>query len=85
MSEDSTVSTSVVELTTLFCSAVKAWIQSVSSNESTSLVVKEIRRWGLTEFLDGSLSEMDYSRMSEIKALRRTVAHLFECLIRELS
>ncbi|VUZ45200.1 unnamed protein product, partial [Hymenolepis diminuta] len=85
VSEDSAVSTSVVELTTLFCSAVKAWIQSLSSSESTDLVVKEIRRRGLTEFLDVSISEMDYSRMGEIKVLRRTVVHLFECLIRELS
>ncbi|KAM3181824.1 hypothetical protein ACTXT7_013606 [Hymenolepis weldensis] len=80
VSEDSTVSTSVVELTTLFCSAVKAWIQSVSSNESTRLVVKEIRRRGLTEFLDGSLSEIYCSRMGEIKALRSTF-HLEKQLI----
>ncbi|VDO00525.1 unnamed protein product [Rodentolepis nana] len=76
LSEESSSPTSAVELTAMFCPVVKTWIQNASSKERNSRVVEEIRHRGLTEFLGGSASEMNYSRSGEVKALRRTVAHL---------
>ncbi|KAM7532801.1 hypothetical protein Aperf_G00000128958 [Anoplocephala perfoliata] len=77
VSEESTASTSVVELTTLFCLTIRKWVQIASSTERSAFVVGELCRRDLIEPSGGTLSEMGFSRISKIAALRRTESEEF--------